>query len=499
MRIYQRAANKDGHSYVKYLGKPAELEQRETPLLDLSRPAVLFFPGIQTIDDGFAQSQHAKTSLALKSGVMEKLLGDPSMYGDKLGIQFVTMTYSPWRLFRENTDTSPQDDEKKQNRWGGLRHGTERFLALVAEQTRKLENYSGKYHNVLRYFAEPDSFFSSNKDMGIDGAKEFTDAVIIPALKDSDHWPDAQKLSGRLKHLTLTADSYGSIFAHEVGNYLGKVFTEAGFSKEETKKLLEDIVFIGASSLVESDKKVNPFTGIYLEADGDVMRKTASKLRGYVSMALHGGPDVLPVLMRSKTREFMLDNNGEPDLSSSRKFSPLEQQDIQEALQALKQEYSPPPEGHADASEVWLDKVDKGAVIHFRPKQNYSIVMNYYDENGTKHTEARHYNNNEKHQSYCYTYPFPGHRDHADLLARALRNAVSRVNDPVMRPFELLTRPTTPLSQGFAPRFAPEAKAVNKHLNELLERKLIPDLRNRHGREYPIEPFVDGNTYQLSV
>ncbi len=361
------------------------------------KPVAFFFPGIQTIDgaDTFPD-QTARDSLDFKSSVLEKHLGDSKLYHQ--GLRFFTLTYSR-DVFYYNF-----------------------------ELRRRLQNASGRAGDAQQFLREPDYHYSQD-------AKDFARHTLVPLLKTEDSTLEEptflppQVMKQRLKLITFFADSYGSIFAEQVGHFLQREMRKDYQRRHATKDSLPDeearirdvlssLVVVAASNIPERhERKVkgqaevvkNCFTGVYFEGRGDKMIDLA---QGYSAKKLL---ERAPTVWR--TARSLFHKATAQQWQDSFHFSRLSPEQF---AKRAAEEAAPYQPDTRDRRITW-HPVDKGAVVHFDVPTQYDVVL----RTGTG-ARGRHYANEDLHQTYSYTYPFPGFRDHADLLGRVARNAVWR-------------------------------------------------------------------------
>ncbi|MBY0355769.1 MAG: hypothetical protein K2Q12_08590 [Rickettsiales bacterium] len=399
--------------------------------LRLQRPAVCFFPGVQTIEGAVHHQQPAHESLDYKSHVIERHLGDVGVYDQ--GLRFFGVTYSRDAKFWRN------------NQW--------------------MTDHTGRTIDVMRYMRKPNDYFSRD-------AKDFADAMLLPVFKEGDEWLPLPDIATRLRCLTFFGDSYGSIFAEQIANYL-KFKLKDDFTPPQINSLLSTIVLIAASNIPKRTAdarkaQVGNYTGIYFEGKGDHFIQTVRNF---------GRIDHVPSILKSMGGK-----------ESSPVAAPEVATDVSDSLPF---ETVPPPASphkkfdefsYPEATSLSMDSVAKsearGMLVRFDVPQNYTYPVTIDGEVGW-----RHYANAQKHQSLSYS----ALGDQQYVLRRALRNAVQRGGHMHgVTPESLCTTPTPPLSRD--PNHAAYEEAADRYTDQLLlvlqhrQRESARDAENRHTR-----------------
>lgn len=474
MEFFRRLKGESGYSDL-YAFDP----EKDREALDLSKPTLFFFPGILSIDNAkfvhhsYSPSgqktnvQTSEDSVAYKTEVIERIIGRPEMY-DADATRFFAMTYTPPRSFMDST--------------------VDRLMSIG--RTVMGQTFTGKFFDLWNHSAR--SHFISRD------AEKFTNDIIWPALLDeSGQLLPLDILQTKFRNLTLFGDSFGSSFAHQVANSLAARL-EAKIGAENTRKLLEEIVFIGASNIVRTENVANPFTAVCFEGNGDKLIHAARGLtQRYRSGLAPSQLQALFSLAASTESEWLNEISENGQEGSEKSKTEFKMDDLPEAIKSISSSFSFTEingNGSDDLNPLLHYKPDEDSTItgfqatnpsyikiNINPPQNYAVCLH----RGGNRT-YRSYSNTERHQSYCYTYPFTGKRDHSDLLARSLRNALLRSEkDKKISPTELLGDATFARAGGDSERQAQDA--INVHLDSLVTPEL-PHLektlrRNREERD----------------
>lgn len=428
MQIYRRYPDQDGSTDIRKLSDE-RLVGQNPPTLDLTKPTLFYFPGFQTVDNGTIYNSNAEQSLNLKSSVIESHIRNVSDKYKDGSFNFVTLTYSPERLL------TPRMREK---------------LNLPEPTSR-----SGRLFDAATFMWRPKKYYRQD-------AQDFTDQMIMPAItKEDKSLKSKGEIADAFRNLTFFGDSYGSTFAHQVGNYLKYRLSNKQFpdhlSKTDADELIKNIVFIGASNIVKTDKD-NRFSGIYFEGNNDKFIEMARKMRNIKELVLDNwrkGRELPEVIEGVENKVYQkirtISDNGAFEMRG----------EFDHIIDAAPKDYRSTPK----QSKVKLERVDKGFVVHFNVPEKYVVML----RQGTR-TIARYYENPERHQSYSYFYVVPECRDHADLLGRVLRNAVS-VGKMGARTADTLLNPELP-NANMANVERENYRVMNRHLNGIIASSL---------------------------
>lgn len=434
MRIYRRYPDQEGFTDIRPLDDESLIEQRP-PSIDLSKPTLFYFPGFQTVDNGTIYNSNAQESLNLKSSVIESHVAKAAEKYKSGQFNFVTLTYSPERLLSERM-------RKKM----GLPDATSR---------------SGRLFDAATFMWRPKKYYRQD-------AQDFTDRMIMPAILNEDGSLKSKKEISRVfNNLTFVGDSYGSTFAHQVGNYLKYRLSRhkdnpGRLSKDDADDVIKDIVFIGASNIVMTNKN-NRFRGVYFEGNNDKFIEMARKLRNIKEL-------VIDNWRRGRSMPEMIEGPDNDDYQQIRHIQDNGAYITRNAegfdINSIHKDYTPTPE----KSDVRLERVDKGIVVRFNVPEKYLVLLK--DKN---HGHIlRYYENPERHQSYSYFYPVSAQRDHADLFGRILRNAVSFDPRNKHRGINFLLKPELPLIgvATFDGGEVTKTTQMNRHLNAIIANSL---------------------------
>ncbi len=427
MQIYRRYPDEKGNTDISELVDPKSLRKESPQAMDLSRPTLFFFPGFQTMDDSIPlhpvtkkplNNQDSYTSLNLKSSVVESHLGNAADLYRQGKVNFYTLTYSPTRIIPKRIKNLLVDAYN--------------VLAPDVIKIRRTTPRSGKLFDAASFMFFPEVYYRED-------AEHFVDQMILPAImRANGSFLPKDEIMEKFRNVTFAADSYGSTFAHQIGNYLKFCLTKnkkhpKGFPAEEVKEMLQQFVFIGGSNIVINDKpgQKNPFTGIYFEGRGDQFIAMARRLENMRSLIL---PHLLSGKRFPETINHEEEYNGMSKLSDSGYYEMANEQI--HVIEAAERHYKPTP----DKDNTTFRPVDKGMVVEFDVPTRFHVLLKDHGK-----PLARFYPNvPELHQSYSYYYPIPEHRDHADLYGRALRNAVTRSPKEEVTAQDLLTRDVLP-------------------------------------------------------
>lgn len=428
MQIYRRYPDQHGSTDIRKLSDES-LTGQHPPAVDLSKPTLFYFPGFQTVDNGTLYNSNAEQSLNLKSSVIESHVDRAADKYRDGSFNFVTLTYSPERLL------SPRMRQK---------------LNLPEPTSR-----SGRLFDAATFMWRPKKYYRQD-------AQDFADQMIMPAITNDDKsLKPKEEIAKVFRNITFFGDSYGSTFAHQIGNYVKYRLSNKQFpdhlSKEDADELIKGIVFIGASNIVMTNKS-NRFSGIYFEGNNDKFIEMARKMRNIKELVLDNwrkGRELPEVIEGVENKVYQkirtISDNGAFEMRG----------EFHHIVNAAPKDYRSTPK----QSKVKLERVDKGFVVHFNVPEKYVVML----RQGTR-TIARYYENPERHQSYSYFYIVPECRDHADLLGRVLRNAVSvekngrRTADTLLNP-ELPEPNMTNVEREYY-------RVMNSHLNSIIASSL---------------------------
>lgn len=351
-------------------------------------PVVFFFPGVQTTDNSVINGKPVLNSLNYKSHFLERHLGGRGIYSPSTdcpgGMKLFTLTYS--------------NDSRLWMAGSWIKH---RY---------------GRTGDARSFLSRPNDYFSKD-------ANEWTENLLIPALKDEEgKWLPVHKIQARLRHLTLFGDSYGSIFAEQIANCLQEKMKNAGISDTDIARVLKSIVLVAASNIPQRTSDANGYqvghySGIYLEGNQD----------HFIQGSRHMNSTHLQRMSRSMMRRTSHAVEEEPyveqwlkdfSLNDSTAYTILphdEGRDGQDDRTKL------PPE---DKSSLAFTRVIKnkesgvrveGIKVNFDVPENYTLRVRMGPQ-----TKLLNWHNTERHQSGSYY----GMGDQQHVVARTLRNAV---------------------------------------------------------------------------
>jgi len=242
--------------------------------------------------------------------------------------------------------------------------------------------------------------------------------VITPALKHGERWVSADELSHRLANLTLVGNSYGSIFATEVGRELKHQLLESkAYNPKVVHDTLKQVAHIAAPNVANILNKKDNFTGIYFEGRSDIYRD-------FVQDATHAHTACrFPLLQMKRDKHETSDK-----LHLSEPKESLQVNLIRAGVQVL---FTPPRQMHT---------VDPA----------FDFVV---EQEKKKHGNA-YIHDNQGHAYALYTVPTFEHggslskRDAGKVFGQTLRNATyrSQLNQDFIAQPELMV--TTPSHRG---------------------------------------------------
>lgn len=176
------------------------------------------------------------------------------------------------------------------NKWksfiGGALKSAEKMLGMTPEQSNNIQIVTGSYKglgqffNLLAYNRFPNIYCSK-------AGKKAARDLILPrvakniTLKKNNHFKSADKISVReakenLRQLTLIGYSMGTVITQEMYNASRKFMSKIGYTKEETKDILSEVVLLSMGTMSRPTKEKNRFTTLFMVASNDdVARKRA--------------------------------------------------------------------------------------------------------------------------------------------------------------------------------------------------------------------------------
>ncbi len=372
MRLFRRqigVKEKDGtaYSYLERLDKVPDTKS----LPDLTHPVVFFLPGYQTIET----AAESRKTIDQKTSVLERRMGGLSMY-DK-DTQFYAVAYS------DNTHKVLVKPARFANERKWLEYSP------IAKEIFHSPDKVGRFRNILLYKIWPNYYASGN-------ARRFANEFILPALHLPEGMLESSDLPGikeTLRHVTLIGDSYGGIFAQEIGNYLDTVLKKKGVSDPEMRAdVLQSIVLVAVPSVLKD--KPDHFTTIHFVGNND------------------------------RTRDFVRNTNGSPrkfraklgELVQNYRLTEGERMGLAEAM-GEKRESRP----------LRLDVHAHEAKLSFDPAVNFELKVTYHKPKGKKQKDVMHVANPEFHDTFSYiTAAGEEYAGHIDYLEQVLRSAIHR-------------------------------------------------------------------------
>jgi hypothetical protein len=381
MQVYERVAHPD-HTDLSPLAL-ADAARSFRDALRENRPAVVFFPGVQTVEGGVIHGAPVIDSLNYKSHLLERHLGGGGIYGT--GLKFFAVAYSP-----------------QATRWAGGSWIQHRY---------------GRAGDARTFLEHPNDYFSGD-------ANAWTEQFLLPSLKDDEgQWLALPEMQKRLSHVTFFGDSYGSIFAEQIANCLKQKLGKAGFAPKDISSLLRSIVLVAASNIPQrtSDAgghQVGHYTGIYLEGNNDHFIQGSRAIR--LSHAQQMGRSMF-MPCSAPVREEDYHPTLPPldfELNDAIPYQVLSAHDDDRA-QDDRMNLPPLQESSLRFTRIHKGKGGEadahGIRVSFDVPQNYTLRVRIGPE-----TKLLRWHNTENHQSGSYF----GMGDQQHVVARALRNAV---------------------------------------------------------------------------
>lgn len=430
MEFHQRVALHSGNTALAPRSAE-ELQEALASAVGRHEPILFFLPGVQTCDAnpddptpqrGAFKHQSSIESLSLKSQVIERHLGDARLYRGPKKLNFFGLTYS------------------REARWWD-------FTAK-----KWISDAAGRANDATRFLAKPNDYMSED-------AKRFVETQLMPLLKDAEGaLLPLQKMQAVLRLITFYGDSYGSIFSEQISNALHRELTKSGMPEKNVAEALKMIVSVCGANIPERNghgkhSAANRFTGLYFEGRGDSFIAATRSRTARVRQAA--------TLLRSS----LTPDGEDPSLQTKKlkdnfTYRPLRPEELEETIE---QEAAPYRAPSFEQSAIGFSSVKNGALVEFTVPRDYRVLLKHGEE-----MQARRYKNDERHQSYSYTYPLPHHRDHADFLGRALQNAVMRHAHRRPVTWETLLSGSPPAQAGESSvSVAPQLPAISEHMDRL--------------------------------
>jgi hypothetical protein len=383
MKFFERVAHTDYSDLSPREDLAALTNDFRQSLID-GKPVVFFLPGVQTTDSAKINGTPVLKSLNYKSHVIEQHLGGKDIYATGLKMYGVTYSEEAKHWFMQQ--------------WVHHRYG--------------------RTDDARAFLNKPGDYFSQDANI-------FTETFLLPALKDEQGaWLGVAEMKGRLRHLTLFGDSYGSIFAEQVANCLKHKMRKASLEEEDIASVLSTIVLVAASNIPQrteqaKEYQVGHYTGIYLEGRGDHFIG-ATRLPYQPNHAYHLTRSMMgktSSLISQKTARASSPSEPIDDttfvVNDATPYEIVEQMPDNDKDDRL---LLPPLENNTLAIDPVSHNRARGILVHFDVPQNYTLTIHAGPD-----SETRHWGNGEKHQSLSYS----AMGDQQHVIARALRNAVT--------------------------------------------------------------------------
>ena len=216
----------------------SDLEEADLSKLAISKPTVVYFPGQLTTDDN-----HNFISMDLNDvkRIFHDMPEPPQVY-----------------LWSHPEEHSP---EKKMSLTSLFR------TAVHKLSLRRLEMPADRdLKSLFRLAAYKLSFHTSS----ISETDDLAQKLVMPLVSNAEgqrlSFEEAQK---NLRNLTFVGYCYGGLAAQGVYNAARGMMRKAGYSKEETRKLLKEIVLVSFGTFSEPKEEQNRYTTVSLLYNDD--------------------------------------------------------------------------------------------------------------------------------------------------------------------------------------------------------------------------------------
>jgi hypothetical protein len=127
------------------------------------------------------------------------------------------------------------------------------------------------FFNLAAYNAQPHDACSRE-------ARKTANDLLLPLVVKDGHPLLRAEAQANLRNLTLVAYSAGSVFAQELYNGTLQGMKKAGYTQDEARLLLQEVVLISLATVSRPAEESNRFTTLYLAAANDLAVRAKNKL-----------------------------------------------------------------------------------------------------------------------------------------------------------------------------------------------------------------------------
>jgi hypothetical protein len=143
-----------------------------------------------------------------------------------------------------------------------------RLLRDKSGKTTPPEIYAWSYSdlsnifNLLSYNCRPEQNYSPT-------AQKLATSVIMPLVSENDQPLPRAEAQKRLRNVTFFGYSAGTIVAQEIFNASLSMMQNVGYTPEDARELLHEVVLVSAGNVSRQNKEQKRFTTLYLAGSDD--------------------------------------------------------------------------------------------------------------------------------------------------------------------------------------------------------------------------------------